>query len=62
MTDTQEAEAGRLELLPGWGKRLGRNGPNIHWTCVTCQTSYPVIDGQIRCNGKTITACPYCAK
>lgn len=28
--------------------------------CYECGASYPVIDGQAKCNGAAITKCPYC--
>lgn len=33
-----------------------------HWyRCLTCKTEYPRIGFDIRCNGRPITRCPYCA-
>ena len=29
-------------------------------TCNKCNTSYPMIDGKIMCNGQEIRGCPYC--
>lgn len=29
-------------------------------TCDKCKTSYPIIAGQVMCNGKQIRECPYC--
>lgn len=51
---------GRLFLAPGWSRRLGVDGPDVHWTCMTCHVSYPEINGQIRCNGHVIDLCPTC--
>lgn len=53
-------ERGALYLAPGWGRRLGLDGPNVHWTCTTCTSTYPEMNGAIRCNGHTITRCPWC--
>ena len=61
-------EHGRLSLAPGWGKPLptmfgfpyGFGVIEVHYTCETCQTSYPVIDGEIRCNGHVVDRCPWC--
>lgn len=30
------------------------------YRCTNCKTSYPVIDGAIRCNGHSIELCPWC--
>jgi len=54
------AVPGTLVMMAGWGRRLGIAGPNEHWTCPTCSTTFPVIGGAIRCNGHTITLCPWC--
>lgn len=52
--------AGTLTLQCGWGLRLGIAGPDTHYTCITCGTSYPQINNFIRCNGAAITLCPWC--
>lgn len=51
---------GRLQLMSGWGRRLGTAGPDEHWSCITCSTSFPVIADVIRCNGHIIDLCPWC--
>lgn len=29
--------------------------------CIDCTTIFPVIDGDVRCNGFTISMCPWCS-
>lgn len=40
----------------------GRTGAIVlqYYKCVDCQTSFPEIDGEIRCNRAPIVVCPYC--
>ena len=59
--------SGRLFCLDGtndhWRTYLQRGYyVSTHWECVDCGTRYPEMPerGGIRCNGLTITVCPYC--
>jgi DNA-directed RNA polymerase subunit RPC12/RpoP len=40
----------------------GRTGNLVlqYYKCVDCGTSFPEIDGEIRCNRAPIVVCPYC--
>jgi hypothetical protein len=31
-----------------------------YYQCATCKTDFPVINGNISCNSRAITVCPYC--
>ena len=31
-------------------------------SCNKCNTSFPILNGNIMCNGKVIKDCPYCQK
>jgi hypothetical protein len=39
---------------------LGLLGPWDYYKCANCSTSFPEIDGEIRCNGHAIELCPWC--
>jgi rubrerythrin len=41
-------------------KSLGLYAENDYFRCSDCGTDYPRIDGVIRCNGFTISSCPWC--
>ena len=47
-------DMGRLECT---GYRFLGKATYEYWECVDCQTTYPVIDGVISCNGRAITKC-----
>ena len=56
------AEPGALERATHHrdGRPIG--GEYKQYRCVTCETMYPVIDEEIRCNRMVINRCPYCTK
>lgn len=45
-----------------WGRTSHYHGPNRmeFYQCTGCKTEFPVINGEIRCNGQAITECPFC--
>jgi hypothetical protein len=50
---------GNLRLIRGYAW-LGRQRPFDFFECQECKTTFPSIDGQIRCNGRVIDRCPWC--
>lgn len=56
MTDTKE-KTGTL-VYDGYHP-LGLDSHHFS-KCVDCDGIYPHLDGVIKCNGATITLCPYC--
>lgn len=51
---------------PGRLVSIGRRKLGIdsyeYYKCQTCGTEFPVLRGEISCNGKSIKDCPWCAK
>ena len=47
-----------------WGSQTFICNPRMveFCECITCETRYPVIDGVARCNGASITECPFCPR
>jgi excinuclease UvrABC ATPase subunit len=43
-----------------YGGKIYKNKYFPIYECVKCGTRYPEINKKIMCNGKQITACPYC--
>lgn len=57
-------KADRIVLEMGLGtlrsigyRRLGLAPVCEYFECTKCGTCYPVMDGEIRCNGRSITKC-----
>lgn len=57
MNHTGQKIKGILFLL---GARKYGLYSEVFYACPDCATEYPVIENAIRCNGETITVCPYC--
>lgn len=44
-----------------WPKEGHQTQVDGYVSCVDCSTIYPIIDGDVRCNGFTISMCPWCS-
>lgn len=52
--------------MPGYLRDIGIHNLGLdsyrYSRCNDCGTDYPHIDGVVKCNGFTITACPWCCE
>ena len=46
--------------MSGKLKYLGKIRNGYYVECVDCETRFPDIDGEIKCNGCSIYKCPWC--